>query len=155
MSDYDTDILTWSERQADLLRRLGAGEAVNAQVDWDNVAEEIESLGRSERSTLASNIRTVIEHLARLEASPAINPRKGWQETILRARDTIERTLESNPSLRQTVGEVIDHEHPRAIRLVARVLEMYGEPPQVPLGNIKYTPEQVCGDWFPPEQQLP
>ena len=48
MSDYDTDILTWSERQADLLRRVGAGEAVNARIDWDNVAEEIESLGRSE-----------------------------------------------------------------------------------------------------------
>ena len=42
MSDYDTDILTWSERQAALLRRVGVGEKVNDQVDWENVIEEIE-----------------------------------------------------------------------------------------------------------------
>ena len=46
MSDYDTDILTWSERQATLLRRRAAGELVNdAEIDWPNVAEEIESVG--------------------------------------------------------------------------------------------------------------
>lgn len=40
MSDlYEEDILTWSERQADLLRRLAAGERVNDQVDWENVVE--------------------------------------------------------------------------------------------------------------------
>jgi Domain of unknown function DUF29 len=45
MSDlYDTDILAWSKRQADLLRRVAAGERVNDQVDWGNVAEEIEDI---------------------------------------------------------------------------------------------------------------
>ncbi len=39
------DQLIWSERQAGLLRRMGPGERVNDQVDWTNVAEEIESLG--------------------------------------------------------------------------------------------------------------
>jgi len=42
---HDTDILTWSERQAALLRRLATGERVNNQVDWEHVAEEIESVG--------------------------------------------------------------------------------------------------------------
>ena len=41
---YDTDILAWSERQADLLRRVAAGERANDQVDWGNVAEEIEDI---------------------------------------------------------------------------------------------------------------
>ncbi len=45
---YEEDILTWSERQAELLRRLAAGERVNDQVDWQNVVEEVESVGRSE-----------------------------------------------------------------------------------------------------------
>jgi hypothetical protein len=47
MSDdlYDDDILWWSEQQAELLRRVAAGERVNDQVDWDNVVEEIEALG--------------------------------------------------------------------------------------------------------------
>ena len=38
------DILAWSKRQADLLRRVAAGERVNDQVDWGNVAEEIEDI---------------------------------------------------------------------------------------------------------------
>ena len=48
-SAYDTDIVTWSERQAELLRRVGAGEHINDLVDWENVAEEIEDVGRSQR----------------------------------------------------------------------------------------------------------
>ena len=48
MSDlYDTDILAWSDRQADLLRRMAAGERVNDQVDWENVAEEIQDMGNN------------------------------------------------------------------------------------------------------------
>jgi hypothetical protein len=48
MSDYDTDILTWSERQAALLRRRAAGELINdADLDWSNIAEEIEDVGKN------------------------------------------------------------------------------------------------------------
>ena len=42
---YDEDFVAWSERQAALLRRRAAGELVNdAEIDWTNVAEEIEAL---------------------------------------------------------------------------------------------------------------
>ena len=55
MSDlYDTDILTWSARQADLLRRVAAGERVNDQVDWTNVIEEVESVGQSQVDAVES-----------------------------------------------------------------------------------------------------
>lgn len=48
MSDYDTDILTWSAQQSALLRRRAAGELVNdADLDWTNIAEEIEAVGQS------------------------------------------------------------------------------------------------------------
>jgi uncharacterized protein DUF29 len=48
MSDlYHTDILEWSERQGALLRRLAAGERINDQIDWENVVEEVESVGGS------------------------------------------------------------------------------------------------------------
>jgi Domain of unknown function DUF29 len=85
MSDYDTDTLLWSERQADLLRRIAAGEQVNAQVDWENVAEAIDSVGKSQRIALASHVGVVLEHLMKLEASPAIESRRGWEETVRRA----------------------------------------------------------------------
>ena len=56
MSDidlYETDILLWSERQAELLRRHAAGERINdAAIDWPNIAEEIEDVGRSERNSV-------------------------------------------------------------------------------------------------------
>jgi Domain of unknown function DUF29 len=52
---YDTDILLWSERQADLLRRHAAGERVNdASIDWPNIVEEIEDVGRSELNSVES-----------------------------------------------------------------------------------------------------
>ena len=44
---YDEDILLWSERQSDLLRRIAAGEPVNEQPDWVNIIEEVESVGRA------------------------------------------------------------------------------------------------------------
>jgi len=70
MSDYDVDVLAWSERQGSLLRRLATGERVNdADLDWPNIAEEIESVGCSERSALSSHIAVIIEHLIKLETS--------------------------------------------------------------------------------------
>jgi Domain of unknown function DUF29 len=150
MSDYDTDTLLWSEHQAELLRRRAAGELVNeTDLDWRNIAEEIEALAKSERSTLASHVNTVIEHLARLETSPAVDPRNGWIETVLRTRSNIEDVLKSSPSLVQTLGDVIAEQHPRALRLVGRVLAAYGETPRVPLETIRYGLDQVLGDWLP------
>jgi hypothetical protein len=156
MSDYDTDILVWSEHQAELLRRVAAGEPVNEKPDGSNIIEEIEALGRSDRSTLASHIRTIIEHLARLDASPGTDPRNRWIETILRTRDNIEDVLKSSPSLRRTLSEVVVEQHTSALRLVNRVLALYGETPRVPLDGLHYSVEQVLGPWLPgvlPEQQ--
>jgi hypothetical protein len=56
MSEYDTDILTWSEHQAELLRRLAAGERVNNEVDWENVIEEIESVGKEQLHAVESRL---------------------------------------------------------------------------------------------------
>jgi hypothetical protein len=65
MSDYETDVYRWSERQGALLRRLAAGERVNdADLDWPNIAEEIETVGRSERASLCSHISNVLADLA-------------------------------------------------------------------------------------------
>jgi hypothetical protein len=45
MSDCDADVLLWYEHQANLLRRLAAGERVNDRIGWENVIEEVESVG--------------------------------------------------------------------------------------------------------------
>ena len=46
--DYDTDILIWSEHQAELLRRVAAGEQVNEAPDWPNIIDEVESVGNEQ-----------------------------------------------------------------------------------------------------------
>jgi hypothetical protein len=149
---YDEDVLLWSERQARLLRRRAAGEPVNdADFDWRNIADEIESVGISERRALASNIRTILEHLIELEASPASMPRAGWRSTIARGRVEVGSLLKESPSLEPTLDTVIADELPGARSVAAIALTEYGETPRVRIEEIGYSREQVIGTWFPPE----
>ena len=71
---YDEDLAQWCESQARALRD-GARAGTNLPIDWENVAEEIESLGKSQGRELASGIRTTLVHLMKLQASPATDPR--------------------------------------------------------------------------------
>jgi len=150
MSDYGTDVLAWSEEQAALLRRRAAGELVNdAALDWPNIAEEIESVGNSERYRIRSYIGTVIEHLIKLQASPAIDPRNGWKSTVRNARRGIERSLKTSPSLRREVAEMIADETSAAKQDVAAVLKDYDEQPVVAIEGLTFAEEHVLGNWFP------
>ena len=60
---YDRDFAAWSTQQADALR-AGARGGSNQVIDWQNLAEEIEGLGISQRSALGSQIRRIIQPLA-------------------------------------------------------------------------------------------
>src|SRR5437763_16114365 len=96
---YEEDFVRWTEQQSNALR-AAAGLGTNLPLDWENLAEEIESLGRSLRHELRSRIAVILEHLLKLEHSRAIDPRRGWIETIVRERSEIELLLAENPSLR-------------------------------------------------------
>jgi len=89
MSDlYDDDILLWSERQADLLRRHGAGERVNdASIDWENVAEEIVDVGRSELRAVASHLVQALLHDLKAEAWPLSRVVPHWRAEARGHRD--------------------------------------------------------------------
>jgi hypothetical protein len=150
MSDYDTDILTWSERQAALLRRRAAGELINdVDLDWPNIAEEIEGLNANLESSLESRIGTIVEHLMRLQAPPATDPRRGWKETIIRSRRDIRRLLKRSPSLRRHVAQMLADGIEDGRELVALTLRLYDEEPVVDLNTLSSTEDQVLGDWFP------
>lgn len=151
MSDlYDTDIVRWSERQADLLRRRAAGVPVNeAELDWPNIAEEIGSVGKSQGRELSSRVATILLHLIKLQASPAQAPRAGWRDTILEQRDEIDRLLADAPSLRVRIPAVIDEELPRARRRAGAAFEANGEAPGLALAALVYAEDQVMGPWLP------
>jgi len=146
--EYDTDLALWADSQARALRDAGHADT-NLPIDWENVAEEIEALGKSQARELASRIAIILVHLMKLEASPAGEPRAGWQETIAQKRGDIERVLADSPSLRPTVPRVIDNELGKARRVAALALGGHGEQPRVDLGGVRYTAEQVLEDWFP------
>jgi hypothetical protein len=150
---YDEDFVAWSEQQAEALRSAASGRS-NQQLDWENLAEEIESLGRSEKRELRSQISRVIHHLIKLEYSVAKDPRRGWFETIIQARREIELVLETSPSLSNEIDNMIPSEMRRGAKSAAYDLEKYGELTPTLLVKIRataYTPEQILGDWFPPE----
>jgi hypothetical protein len=151
MSDlYDSDILEWSERQAALLRRRAAGELVNeAELDWPNIAEEIESMGQAQRRELASRIAAILLHLMKLQASPATEPRAGWRDTILEQRDELTRLLLAAPSLRGRISAVIATELPAARRRARVALAAYNETPGIDLDTVSYSTDDVLGDRLP------
>jgi Domain of unknown function DUF29 len=67
---YDEDFVAWTEQQPEALRAAARG-GINPLLDCENLAEAIESLGRSDRRELHNQIYRVIEHLAKLQFSPA------------------------------------------------------------------------------------
>ena len=123
-----------------------------SEFDWDNLAEEIESLGRSQRRELASQVRRVMRHLLKLEASPASDPRAGWHSSIYEARGEIAGVLRDSPSLRRQVDGIIAEEINLAAKLAVADLAQHGEPADAVSARIAaggFTAEQVIGDWFP------
>jgi Domain of unknown function DUF29 len=101
MSDYDTDILVWSERQADLLRRVAAGEPVNETPDWPNIIEEIESVGSEQRHAVESLLLQALIHMLKAEAWPLSRDVPHWQAEARVFRSQARRRFV--PSMRQRV----------------------------------------------------
>jgi hypothetical protein len=97
---YERDVLAWSEHQADLLRRLGRGERVN-DVDWTNVAEEIEDVGLSELHSVESFLNLMMVHLLRLHAWPESQACGHWRGEIVAFRKNANRRFA--PSMKQRI----------------------------------------------------
>jgi uncharacterized protein DUF29 len=102
MNDYDTDILLWSERQAALLRRRAAGELVNdADLDWANIAEEIEAVGSEQLHAVQSLLRQALAHMLKAEAWPLSRDAPTWRADAVNFRQqAADRFV---PSMRQKI----------------------------------------------------
>jgi uncharacterized protein DUF29 len=118
MSDYDADILAWSEHQGALLKRLADGERVNDQVDWPNVVEEIESVGRSELRACESLLLQALINMLKAEAWPLSLAAPGWQAEALRFRFEASRAF--SPSMRQRLD--VDQLYQRARRMLPETI---------------------------------
>jgi Domain of unknown function DUF29 len=124
MSDlYDADVVEWSEQQATLLRRMGAGERVNDQVDWENVAEEIESVGNEQMHAVRSLLMRALEHDLKCEAWPLSRDVPHWRAEARRFR--IEAADRFTPAMRAKIDVAVLYR--RALRLLPETMD--GAPP--------------------------
>jgi hypothetical protein len=93
---YDTDILLWSEEQAELLRRRAANS-----LDWDNLVEEIEAVGRSELHAVESHLILAFLHDLKAEAWPLSRDAEHWRAEARGHRDDARRHF--TPSMAQRI----------------------------------------------------
>ena len=96
---YDNDIALWAEQQADALRRRAANE-----IDWDNVAEEIESLGRSDKREISNRLACCL----RASSQVAVSARNGeWPRGISCQGSAVEAS-NWQPSMKQSPATLAD-----------------------------------------------
>jgi hypothetical protein len=146
---YEQDFFLWTKEQAAALR---LAKNSNLPLDWENLAEEIASLGKSDRRELRSQIRRILRRLLKLEISPSAEPRAGWRSTVLDARTEITDVLRDSPSLRREVDDLIAEQLIVAAELASADLSHRGEPAHAVHARLEkrgFTAEQVIGDWFP------
>ena len=99
---YDRDFFAWSNQQAALLR---AGKL--AQADIENIAGEIESMGKSEKRELVSRLRILLLHLLKWRFQPK-GRNSSWSALIKIQRLDLEEHLKDNPSLKAKLPEAIE-----------------------------------------------
>ncbi len=97
---YDRDFLLWIE---DTVTKLKARDFEH--LDLENLIEEVESLGRSERRELLSRLTTLVEHLIKRLYVPIPNDYNGWERTIREQRRQLRALLKDSPSLMSTWSE--------------------------------------------------
>ncbi|MCA2693958.1 MULTISPECIES: DUF29 domain-containing protein [unclassified Microcystis] len=140
---YETDYNQWLKETVKHLQ-----ERNFEQVDWDNLIEEIESMGKSDRRALMSLLTCLIEHLLKLAYWQEEKKRSGnhWAAAIVNFRAQIQQRLEDSPSLRPELAAMYDKVYPVAIKSVSQLFSLNSD------AHISL--EQTLDDnWFPPAEK--
>lgn len=151
---YEQDVVLWAEQQGKLLR-AAAARGRNEPIDWENLAEEIESLGRSQTTEAKGRLFRILEHLLKLEFSPQTDPHRGWSETVGQQRAELAFLLEDSPSLVPRLPDLLDRVRERAVLQAAAALDEWGETDAaraVRQHQGRYTVAQVLGESAPGER---
>lgn len=146
---YWEDFFLWTQEQAAQLRAAAAAGS-NLPVDWEHLAEEIESVGRSNFLAVISHMKIVIEHLLKLEHSPAAGPRRGWMNSVSNGRFEIALLVDDSPSLRRRLPEGLEKAWRGALNSARYGLQADNLPVDALPADCPYTVEQVIdADWLP------
>src|SRR5271165_7007037 len=136
---YESDLYEWTKEQADALRR----RAPNA-LDWDHLADEIESLGTSNLDQIESRLENLILHLLKWKYQPELQCGR-WRGSILEARHRMARLIKKNPSLSAYAGEYLPEAYPVARRRALAETGLLRLPESCP-----WTIDEILADDFLP-----
>ena len=141
---YQQDFHAWAREQATLLR-AGRFE----ELDLAHLTQEVDDLGEALYRSVRSRLRTIIEHLLKLQHSPAAEPRGLWLDTVHTQRADLEDDLTA--SLRRRLRSELPKQYVRARAAAARSLRRYGEAAAADAlpETCPYTLDQIAGDWLP------
>jgi hypothetical protein len=141
---YDEDFYVWAERQAELLRSRRLD-----QLDLDNLILEVEGLADVKRSAVLNNARVVVEHLLKLQHSPARDPRPGWEDSVFEHRSRLE--IDLTPRLQQILEDELAKVYRLARRNAEAALRRHGETAAADAlpATCPYTLDQITSDWLP------
>ncbi len=141
---YDTDFYIWSQDQAQAIRDAAARGELPASLDWENLADEVGDLGRSEFNAAISLTANIIEHLFLLAASRNSEPHNHWRKEIRAFRSSLRRRL--TPAIRRLVEAEIETLHAEiAADVEAHVRDI--EPTALPLdASLRWTLAQILGE---------
>ena len=142
LAAYDEDFALWSAEQAALLRdgRLDG-------LDRENLAEEIESLGRSDRREIERRLKVLLVHLLKWRFQPE-RQKGGWKATIRGQCVEIAKIIRDSPSLRRYPADALDDEY-RTAR--ADAADETGLPEDAFPAACPFTIEQILDPDFLPD----
>lgn len=141
---YDRDYLLWITTTAEQLKQ---GQFTD--VDWENLIEEVESRGRSEKQAIESLLIVLFVHLLKLyyRASERERNLNHWCGEITNFRSLIRRRLTDSPSLKPYLAEIFAGCYQDARRSAARAMGKKIDSLSVePIATIEQT---LDDNWFP------
>jgi hypothetical protein len=134
---YEEDLFAWTQEQTALLR-------AHAQegLDWENLAEELESMGRRDRRELKSRIRVILLHLLKWQAKPDLRG-PSWRSTLRTQRREIRDLLQQSPSLRREVPDMVRDAYGDAVKVAVDETEL---PAKIFPKTCPYEPDEVLDE---------
>ncbi len=110
---YHRDFISWCE---DTAAKLRSRELDN--LDFDNLIEEIESLGKSERRELKNRLRVLLAHILKRMYVNTPENFNGWELTIIEQRKQIQGLFQDSPSLKPYLEEIFTEVYADALDIV-------------------------------------
>lgn len=141
--EYEKDFYAWTVHNAQLLR-----EGKLSEIDVKNIAEEIESMGKSEKRELINRLAVLITHLLKWQFQQERRS-NSWKYTIEEQRDEVLELLEESPSLKYELQEKLDRAYRKAILWAATEM---GVNKSIFKNKCPFSLEKVLNKKFHPEK---